>query len=265
MLPRECLFPAPRCRGECRWFDYLGRPDRGRSRFTTGPTSTGGDGTLTAPPHDLAPSCPSTRVARDRSRDRRAGRPSWRRRPGAGKTTRVPRALLDAGSASGEIWVLEPRRLPARLAATRVAAELGERVGETVGYSVRFDEAPGPRRGSGSSPKGCSCGACWRQPQLPGVARSCSTSCTSATSPPISRWPGCGGCARRTARTWRSWRCPRRSTPTRSPISSAGDVVRSEGRMFDVAIEHLSAPDDRPLAGAGRRGGPPSSPRRQGR
>ena len=67
--------------------------------------------------------------------------------PGAGKTTRVPSALLDAAPAGrpARFWVLEPRRLPARLAAARVAAERGERVGETVGYSVRFDEAGGPR------------------------------------------------------------------------------------------------------------------------
>ena len=58
--------------------------------------------------------------------------------PGAGKTTRVPRAMLDAGICTGEIIVLEPRRLAARLAARRVAEELGERVGETVGYTVRF-------------------------------------------------------------------------------------------------------------------------------
>ena len=50
--------------------------------------------------------------------------------PGAGKTTRVPRALLDAGVAErGEIWVLEPRRLATRLAAQRVAEELGEPLG----------------------------------------------------------------------------------------------------------------------------------------
>ncbi|XXX79746.1 ATP-dependent helicase C-terminal domain-containing protein [Sorangium sp. So ce134] len=65
--------------------------------------------------------------------------------PGAGKTTRVPRALLDAGFAErGEILVLEPRRLAARLSARRVAEELGERVGETVGYTMRFEEAAGP-------------------------------------------------------------------------------------------------------------------------
>jgi len=61
--------------------------------------------------------------------------------PGAGKTTRVPRALLDAGMlAEGECWVLEPRRLAARLAAARVAAELGEPLGGAVGYAVRFEQ-----------------------------------------------------------------------------------------------------------------------------
>ena len=63
--------------------------------------------------------------------------------PGAGKTTRVPPALLDPFA--GEILVLEPRRLAARLAARRVAAELGERVGDTAGYRVRFEQAAGPR------------------------------------------------------------------------------------------------------------------------
>ncbi len=63
--------------------------------------------------------------------------------PGAGKTTRVPPALLK--EVRGGIAVLEPRRLAARLAARRVAQELGERVGETAGYRVRFEEAAGPR------------------------------------------------------------------------------------------------------------------------
>jgi ATP-dependent helicase HrpB len=63
--------------------------------------------------------------------------------PGAGKTTRVPPALL--GMVSGEVVVLEPRRIAARLAARRVAAELGEKPGESVGYQVRFEEVVGPR------------------------------------------------------------------------------------------------------------------------
>src|SRR5258708_35721075 len=63
--------------------------------------------------------------------------------PGAGKTTRVPPAIL--GLVSGEVIVLEPRRIAARLAARRVAWELGEEVGRTVGYQVRFEEKIGTR------------------------------------------------------------------------------------------------------------------------
>lgn len=59
--------------------------------------------------------------------------------PGAGKTTRVPPALLKI--VSGEVVVLEPRRIAARLAARRVAWEIGEQIGETIGYQVRFEEA----------------------------------------------------------------------------------------------------------------------------
>ena len=60
--------------------------------------------------------------------------------PGAGKTTRVPLALLAEPWAEGRrILVLEPRRLAARAAAERMAKTLGERVGDTVGLRVRFD------------------------------------------------------------------------------------------------------------------------------
>jgi ATP-dependent helicase HrpB len=59
--------------------------------------------------------------------------------PGAGKTTRVPLALLDAPWLAGKkIIVLEPRRIAARASAERMAHTLGERVGDTVGYRVRF-------------------------------------------------------------------------------------------------------------------------------
>jgi ATP-dependent helicase HrpB len=59
--------------------------------------------------------------------------------PGAGKTTRVPLALLDAPWARAKkIIVLEPRRIAARASAERMAKTLGERAGETVGYRVRF-------------------------------------------------------------------------------------------------------------------------------
>ncbi|KAF1051085.1 MAG: ATP-dependent RNA helicase SrmB [Stenotrophomonas maltophilia] len=66
--------------------------------------------------------------------------------PGAGKTTRVPLALLDAPWLAGQsILMLEPRRLAARAAAERLASELGEAVGETVGYRIRLDSRVGPR------------------------------------------------------------------------------------------------------------------------
>ncbi|WP_350336017.1 ATP-dependent helicase HrpB [Coralliovum pocilloporae] len=60
--------------------------------------------------------------------------------PGAGKTTRVPLALLDAAwRDDGKIIMLEPRRLAARSAAGHMAHLLGEDVGQTVGYRVRMD------------------------------------------------------------------------------------------------------------------------------
>lgn len=64
--------------------------------------------------------------------------------PGAGKTTLVPLALLDAAwSDGGRIIVLEPRRLATRAAAGRMAELLGEEVGRTVGYAMRFERRLG--------------------------------------------------------------------------------------------------------------------------
>lgn len=60
--------------------------------------------------------------------------------PGAGKTTRVPLALLDEAWLGGRrIIMLEPRRIAARMAAERMAALCGERVGATIGLSTRVD------------------------------------------------------------------------------------------------------------------------------
>ncbi|MCO5090235.1 ATP-dependent helicase HrpB [Bosea sp. (in: a-proteobacteria)] len=66
--------------------------------------------------------------------------------PGAGKTTRVPLALLDEPwTKGGKLILLEPRRLAARGAANRMAETLGERLGETVGLRVRLGSRIGPR------------------------------------------------------------------------------------------------------------------------
>lgn len=63
--------------------------------------------------------------------------------PGAGKTTRVPLALMDR--ITGRILMLEPRRLAARAAAERMASTLGEAVGDRVGYRIRGEAVPGNR------------------------------------------------------------------------------------------------------------------------
>src|SRR6478735_9254506 len=59
---------------------------------------------------------------------------------GSGKSTQVPQMLLDAGMAeSGEIVVLQPRRLATRMLAARVASERRVRLGDEVGYQIRLD------------------------------------------------------------------------------------------------------------------------------
>src|ERR671938_1914209 len=95
---------------------------------------------MTSPPLPIEPVLPSLRDALRAHTSAVLQAP-----PGAGKTTRVPLALL------GEYWLegrrivmLEPRRLAARAAARRMAATLGEQVGETVGYRVRLDTKVGP-------------------------------------------------------------------------------------------------------------------------
>src|SRR5262245_39623368 len=66
--------------------------------------------------------------------------------PGAGKTTRVPPAILNAGIADrGKILVLQPRRVAARASAARIAAERGSKLGEEIGYQVRFESRVGAK------------------------------------------------------------------------------------------------------------------------
>ena len=74
---------------------------------------------------------------------RAGGRAVLQAPPGAGKTTRVPLAMLEAGIAPGRIVMLEPRRLAARAAAERMAETLGEPVGRTVGYRIRGETKAG--------------------------------------------------------------------------------------------------------------------------
>lgn len=91
--------------------------------------------------------------------------------PGAGKTTRVPRALLDAGLlGSGALWVLQPRRVAARAAARRIASELGEPAGERAGYQVRDEGARSSRTRILVVTEGILTRRLLEDPSLPGIA-----------------------------------------------------------------------------------------------
>jgi ATP-dependent RNA helicase HrpB len=169
--------------------------------------------------------------------------------PGAGKTTRVPGALLDAGLAGeGEILVLQPRRLPARLAAERVAEERGEAPGQTIGYTVRFEEVGGPRTRVRFVTEGILVRRLIGDPRLRGVAavildefheRHLATDLSLALLRDLQRG------ARPDLRL-----AVMSATLEADPVRAfLGDCpsVRSEGRAFPVDLEHAAQPDDRPL------------------
>jgi ATP-dependent helicase HrpB len=89
--------------------------------------------------------------------------------PGAGKTTKVPLAILKAELCEGRIIMLEPRRLAARAAAERMAETLGERVGETVGYRIRGEAKVGKATRIEVVTEGILTRRLQSDPDLPGV------------------------------------------------------------------------------------------------
>lgn len=170
--------------------------------------------------------------------------------PGAGKTTRIPPALLDPKlSKNGEVWVLEPRRIAARLSARRVAEELGERLGETVGYQVRFEEISSPRTRLRFLTEGVLTRRLLSNPTLKGVAaivldefheRHLQSDLALAL-------------LRRLQKTTRPdlKLLVMSATLDAAPLARyLGDcpILRSEGRRFDIALEFLKQEDARPLA-----------------
>ncbi len=126
--------------------------------------------------------------------------------PGAGKTTRVPLALLDAPWARNKkIIVLEPRRIAARASAERMARSLGERAGETVGYRVRFGSKISRATRIEVVTEGIFSRQILDDPELPASPRSCSTSFTNARSMPIWGWRWRGTRRPACARISASW------------------------------------------------------------
>jgi ATP-dependent helicase HrpB len=169
--------------------------------------------------------------------------------PGAGKTTRVPRALLEGGlAASGQVVVLEPRRLAVRMAARRVAEELGERVGGTVGYQVRFENVSSERTRIRFVTEGVLAREIIASPELAGVA--------AVVLDEFHERHLQGDMALALVERLRRTRRPdlrvvvMSATLATEAIAAhlAAPVIRSEGRSFEVTIDHLDSPDDRPLA-----------------
>jgi ATP-dependent helicase HrpB len=157
--------------------------------------------------------------------------------PGAGKTTRVPPALLRG--VRGEVVVLEPRRIAARMAARRVAWELGEQLGETVGYQVRFEDVCGPRTRLRFVTEGVLTRRLLSDPDLNGVdavvldefhERHLESDLALSLLKSLQR-------KRPDLRL-----IVMSATLDAAPVSKyLGDcpVVQSEGRLFDISIQHL--------------------------
>lgn len=194
--------------------------------------------------------------------------------PGAGKTTRVPPALLDAGLAGPaglpgpagpagrsspagpagpggrrEIVVLQPRRLATRLAAARVASERGERLGDTVGYQVRFDDVSSPSTRLRFVTEGLLTRRLVADPLLRGVG--------VVVLDEFHERHLAGDLALAMLRRLQKGPRPDLKLVVMSATLDAKPIARwlddapiltSEGRRFEVAIEHLEREDERPLA-----------------
>ena len=169
--------------------------------------------------------------------------------PGAGKTTRLPWALVQAlGPGAGEVLVSEPRRLAARLAAHRVALERGQRLGDEVGYQVRFENLSGPRTRLRYLTDGVLLRRLAGDPRLDGVG--------AIVLDELHERRLASDVALALVH-----RCLQRARPdllvvAMSATLEAGPVARllgdcpritSEGRLHPLTVRHLPAPDDRPL------------------
>ena len=168
--------------------------------------------------------------------------------PGAGKTTRVPRALLDVVPADKKILVLEPRRIAAKMAAVRVAAEMGERPGETAGYAMRFEEQVGPATRVVFMTEGVLTRRLLRDPELRDVG--------AVVLDEVHERHLEGDLALALLLHLRATKRPDLPLVAMSATIEAerfagrigARIVRSEGRMFDVAVEHAERTDSRELA-----------------
>ncbi len=166
--------------------------------------------------------------------------------PGAGKTTRVPVALLDAAKA-GSVLVLEPRRIAARYSAERVAYERGSKLGDEVGFLTRFERAASGRTRLMFLTEGILSRRMLADPRLEGVSTVVLDEFHERHLPSDI---GLALLARLRQTTRPDLRVVVMSaTLDVEPLARflAAPVVSSTGRAYPVSVEHAPRTDDRPL------------------
>jgi ATP-dependent helicase HrpB len=169
--------------------------------------------------------------------------------PGAGKTTRVPRALLLSGLLDqGECWVLEPRRLAARLAAARVAQELEEPLGQRVGYAVRFEQKVSRATRVRFVTEGLLLRRLQADPQLRGISTVILDEFHERhlqTDLAVTLLLRLQAGARPDLRL-----AVMSATLDAEPVAEylGAEIIRCPGRPYPVELRHLPRTDDRPLA-----------------
>ena len=163
---------------------------------------------------------------------------------GSGKSTQVPQMLLDLGAlGTGKAVVLQPRRLATRLLAKRVAEERGVPLGGDVGYQIRFESVCGPATRIQFETEGILLRQMLSQPDLPGISailfdefheRHVYGDVTLAQALQLQK----------TTRPDLLLIVMSATLDVRllQPYLEPCEIVRSEGRTFPVAIEHLAKP-----------------------
>mgnify|MGYP000865100625 CR=1 FL=1 len=163
---------------------------------------------------------------------------------GSGKSTQVPQMLLDLGAlGTGKAVVLQPRRLATRLLAKRVAEERGVPLGGEVGYQIRFESVCGPDTRIHFETEGILLRQMLSQPALPGISailfdefheRHVYGDVTLAQALQLQK----------TTRPDLLLIVMSATLDVRllQPYLEPCEIVRSEGRTFPVAIEHLAKP-----------------------